>query len=153
MITFLRDKNLLCDFNVNLLNYNNHNLTNDFLDFLASNSFVPYILQLTRLTSHSKTLIENIFSDIISPEVISGKLPSITSDHLSQFMVVPKNVSVNFIKTRLILLKEIGLMLTKKTLFLITFLLNSMQHLQNVDYSTESFLNKINSLLSNYAPL
>ena len=24
---------------------------------------------------------------------------------------------------------------------------------QNVDYSTESFLNKINSLLSNYAPL
>ena len=92
MITFLRDKNLLCDFNVNLLNYNNHNLTNDFLDFLASNSFVPYILQLTRLTSHSKTLIENIFSDIISPEVISGKLPSITSDHLSQFMVVPKNV-------------------------------------------------------------
>ena len=35
---------LLVDFNVNLLNYNDHNLTNEFLDSLASNSFVPYIL-------------------------------------------------------------------------------------------------------------
>ena len=36
---------LLGDFNVNLLNYNDHNPTNEFLDSLASNSFVPYILQ------------------------------------------------------------------------------------------------------------
>ena len=33
---------LLGDFNVNLLNYNEHNLTNGFLDSLASNSFIPY---------------------------------------------------------------------------------------------------------------
>ena len=54
---------LLGDFNVNLLNYDNHNPT-EVLDFLASNSFVPYILQPTRLTSHSKRLIDNIFSII-----------------------------------------------------------------------------------------
>ena len=30
---------LLGDFNVNLLNYNEHNQTNEFLDSLASNSF------------------------------------------------------------------------------------------------------------------
>ena len=29
---------LLADFNVNLLNYNEHNQTNEFLDSLASNS-------------------------------------------------------------------------------------------------------------------
>ena len=57
---------LLGDFNINLLNYNNHNPTNEFLDSLAPNSFVPYILQRTRLTSYSKTLIDNIFSNIIS---------------------------------------------------------------------------------------
>ena len=34
---------LLGDFNINLLNYNFHNLTNEFLDCLASNSFLPYI--------------------------------------------------------------------------------------------------------------
>ena len=31
---------LLGDFNVNLLNYNKHNQTNEFLDSLTSNSFV-----------------------------------------------------------------------------------------------------------------
>ena len=48
-------------FNVNLLNYNGHNQTNEFLDFLASDSFITLILQPTRITSHSNTLIDNIF--------------------------------------------------------------------------------------------
>ena len=55
---------LLGDFNVNLLNYNEHNQTNEFLDSLASNSFIPFILQPTRITSHSNTLIDNVFSNI-----------------------------------------------------------------------------------------
>ena len=46
---------LLGDFNVNLLNYNEHNQTNEFLDSLASNSFISLILQPTRITSHSTT--------------------------------------------------------------------------------------------------
>ena len=33
------------EFNVNLLNYNGHTPTNEYLDFLASNSVIPYILQ------------------------------------------------------------------------------------------------------------
>ena len=53
---------LLGDFNVNLLNYNEHNQTNEFLDSLASNSFTPLILQPTRITSHSNTLIDKIFN-------------------------------------------------------------------------------------------
>ena len=61
---------LLGDFNINLLNYNNHNPTNEFLDSLASNFFVSYILQPTQPTSHSKTFIDNIISNIISPEAI-----------------------------------------------------------------------------------
>ena len=61
---------LLGDFNVNLLN--EHNQTNEFLDSLASNSFIPLILQPTRITSHSTTLIDNIFSNVIDPDIISG---------------------------------------------------------------------------------
>ena len=34
---------LLGDFNVNLLNYSEYNQTNEVLDSLASNSFVPLI--------------------------------------------------------------------------------------------------------------
>ena len=79
----------LGDFNVNLLNNNNHNLTSEVLDSLASNSFAPHILQPTRLNSHSKTLTDNIFFNIISPEAISGNLTSTISDHLPQFMIPP----------------------------------------------------------------
>ena len=70
---------LLGDFNIDLLNYNVHNPTNECLDSLASNSFLPYILQPTRIISHSKTLIENIFSNVILPDSLSGNLtaPSI----------------------------------------------------------------------------
>ena len=56
---------LLGDFNVNLLNYNEHNETNKFLDSLASNSFIPLVLQPTRITSHSNTLIDNIFLKLL----------------------------------------------------------------------------------------
>ena len=70
---------LLGDFNNNLMNCNVHNPTNEFLDSLASNSFLPYILQPTRMTSHSKTLIDNIFTNIILPDSISGNLSTISN--------------------------------------------------------------------------
>ena len=52
---------LLGDFNINLLNYNVHNETNEFLNSPVLNSFLPYILQPTRITSHSKILIDDTF--------------------------------------------------------------------------------------------
>ena len=76
---------LLGDFNVNLLNYNEHNQTNEFLDSLCSNLFIPSILQPTRITIHSNTLIDNIFSNVIDPDVISGNLTAIIFDHLLNF--------------------------------------------------------------------
>ena len=79
---------LLGDFNVNLLNYNEHNQTNEFLDSLASNSFIPLILQPTRITSHSNTLIDNIFSNVIDPDIISGNLTATISEHLPQFSII-----------------------------------------------------------------
>ena len=84
---------LLGDLYINLLNYNNHQLTNDFLDSLASNSFIPYILHHTRTTSHSKTLIDNIFSNLISHEIISGNITATISNHLPQFLFVPNIMS------------------------------------------------------------
>ena len=89
---------LLGDFHVNLLNYNEHNQTNEFLDSLASNSFIPLILQPTRITSHSNTLIDNIFSNVIEPDIISGNLTATISDHLPQFAIIPNifgNISGN----------------------------------------------------------
>ena len=84
---------LLGDLYINLLNYNNHQLINDFLDSLASNSFILYILHHTRTTSHSKTLIDNIFSNLISHEIISGNITATISNHLPQFLFVPNIMS------------------------------------------------------------
>ena len=52
--------------------YNEHNQTNEFLDSLASHSFIPLILQPPRITSHSNTFIDNIFSKVIDSDIISG---------------------------------------------------------------------------------
>ena len=48
----------LRDFNVNLLNYNEHNQANEFLDSVASNSFIPLMLQPTRIATHTNTSMD-----------------------------------------------------------------------------------------------
>ena len=80
---------LLGDFNIDLLSFNDHQLTNEFLHSLASNSFIPYILQPNRLTTHSKTLIDNIFSNLISHEAIPGNVTGAIFGHLPQYLFVP----------------------------------------------------------------
>ena len=62
---------LLGDFNINLLNYNDHQSTNKFLDSLALNSFIRYILQPNRILSHLKTPIDNTFPNVVPHEIIS----------------------------------------------------------------------------------
>ena len=87
---------LLRNFNVNLLNYCEHNQTIEFLDSLASTSFIPLILQPSRITSHSNTLINNI--NTLDPEIISGNFTISISDHLPQFTIIPNmfgNISDN----------------------------------------------------------
>ena len=84
---------LVEDFNINLLNYNMHQPANGFLDSLASDSIIPYILQPKRLTSHSKTLIGNIFPNIVSSEIISGNLTTTISHYLHQPLFAPNTLS------------------------------------------------------------
>ena len=84
---------LIGDFNINLLNYNEHQPRNNFLDPLASNSFTPYILDPTRITSHSKSLVDNIFSNDIFQEIISGNITATISDHSNQLSFVSNILS------------------------------------------------------------
>ena len=78
---------LLGDFNVDLMKYDNHHSTNEFLDSLSSHLFLPHITQPTRIRDSSKTLIDNIFSNTLIENTISGNL---TSNHLPQFIILPK---------------------------------------------------------------
>ena len=52
--------------------------------------FLPYIIQPTRVTSNSKTIIDYIFSNIISTDIISGNLTAAISIHLPQFLIAPE---------------------------------------------------------------
>ena len=68
----------------------------------ASNYFIPYILHPPRITSHSKTLIGNIFSNVISPEITSGNITATISDHYPNVHLylilcqipLPKNLTI-----------------------------------------------------------
>ena len=51
------------DLNINLINYQNHHLTGQFLDGMYSNMFFPLITRPSRITSHTATLIDNIFAN------------------------------------------------------------------------------------------
>ena len=113
------------DFKINLLNYDQNISANKFLDSLSSYLFLPHILQPIRVRGNSKTLIDNIFLNAISPDIISGNLISSTLDHLSQFLL-----ALNIFSTPQALrhMRETGLNLTKKTLPLTTFQLIGIRY-------------------------
>ena len=75
-------------FNVNLLNDNEHNPTNEFLDSLASKKCTLLILQPTRI-NHSNAIMDNIFSNVADPDIISGHSTGTISDHLPPFAIIP----------------------------------------------------------------
>ena len=80
---------LLGDFNIDLLKYEHQKATNEFIDSRSSNMVLPYIIKSSRITSHSESIIDNIFSNYISQEIISRNLTSTISDHLPQFIIAP----------------------------------------------------------------
>ena len=145
---------LLGDFNVNLLNYNEPNQTNEFLDSLASNSFIPLILQPTRITSHSNTLIDNVFSNVIDPDIISGNLTAIISDHLPQFAITP-NMFSNTLGNKSNIYEKGWSKFDQENFILDYFFVDWEDLLKtdelNADDSTKMYLDKINMLLGTYA--
>lgn len=78
------------DFNINLLNYDKHPLTEDFINTLGSFFLEPHILKPTRITSHSSTLIDNIFFNSIEYQTISGNLLHDLTDHLPNFLIIER---------------------------------------------------------------
>ena len=62
------------DFNFDLLNWVTHSKTEEFFNLLGSYYFLPHILQPTRITDHSATLIDNIFFNSTDHHTISGSI-------------------------------------------------------------------------------
>ena len=127
-----------------------------FLDSLASNSFMPLILQPTRITSHSNTLIDNIFSNVIDPDIISSNLTATISDHLPLFAIIP-NMFGNISGNKYNIYERDWSKFDRENFILDYFSVDWEDLLKidelNADNSTKIYLDKINMLLDTYAPL
>ena len=79
---------MLAEFNVDLLKYDYHPKTNEFLEFLSSHIFIPHIIKSTRVSSDSKTLTDIYFSNILTLNFFSGNLTAKTFNNLLQFTML-----------------------------------------------------------------
>ena len=74
---------LMGDYDVNILNYDSHSATAEFVEMLYSHAFLPLINRPTRITQNSATIIDNIFTNNIGEAEWghNGILVTDISDH------------------------------------------------------------------------
>ena len=93
-LSLKKDKNIHIsgDFNINLLNVSSHAGSSEFFDIMSSNHLLPTISIPTKLnTSGNHSLIDNIYTNVFNPDIISGNITFNVSDgHLPSFVIIPK---------------------------------------------------------------
>ena len=80
---------IMGDFNLDLTNYSTHQPTEDFVNISYAYGLCPLIDQPTRISSHSSTLIDNIFTNNSTNISASGIIYADISDHLPLFQITP----------------------------------------------------------------
>ena len=88
-----KNKNIFLtgDFNFNLLNTDCDTNVSKFLDIMTDKLLLPVISLPTRVINSSKSLIDNIFTNVLNPDIISGNIAVGISDHLPSFLIIPKS--------------------------------------------------------------
>ena len=114
------------------------------------------VLEPSRITSHFNTLIDNIFSNIIHPDIISGNLIATISDHLSQFSII-SNMFSNVLGNKSNIYERDWSKCDRETFILNYFSVDWDNLLKtdelNAENSARMYLDKINMFLDIYAPL
>ena len=77
------------DFNIDLLKYESSNFSNRFSEQMFTSSFFPLITKPTRITQHTSTLIDNIFTNDLDQvqSNSNGLIFTDISDHLPIFHI------------------------------------------------------------------
>ena len=142
------------DFNINLVNYDSHPETNDFINLMVSHYLLPHILHRPRAADHPATIIDNIFSNVLEFDTLSGNLLTKISDHFPQFLVI-KNVAVAYKNCSLF---QYDYSKSTEHLFLKDFkklpwedILNNQN--SNINVKCDRFYEKIYSTVIHHAPL
>ena len=88
------------DFNIDLLKLDNFPSYLEFYNLMTSNDFLPQIINPTRVTTNTSTVIDNIYTNCHENNQSSGNILLSISEHFSQFTsVVRKKIdfkNVNF---------------------------------------------------------
>ena len=81
------------DFNIDLVKFDLNNNTNEYLNTVLKNGFIPTILLPTRVTNHACTLIDHMhyFSRNNRIQIASGNLMTDMSDHFANFIILYSN--------------------------------------------------------------
>ena len=141
---------IMGDFNINLLNYDDKNTAN-FLDTMFSYSYLSFINTPTRVTGHSKTLIDNIFYNKPMLNITAGNISSVISD-LIQFLIEPSSTNAKLEQTCKLqqCYKNFDKTKFKNDLCKISW----KEHCSNPDSNValEHFLQIINKLQDKHAP-
>ena len=154
MFSKIGNKNIfICgDTNIDLLKHNNHRSTEDFLNTLHGMSLLPSITRPSRITTHSATLIDNIFTNVMD-NTISGLLISDITDHLPVFTVFNSNYRHKIDKQksyrRVRTIEAISLLKQE----LCTQSWDSIYSEEDVDGAYDTFLSIFRSLYDKHCPV
>ena len=123
---------------------------------MMTNLLLPSIILPTRINTVNNTLIDNIFTNDIHPELVSGNLSTGISDHLPSFLVIPKQ-NQNFLPKKHNIMKRDRRNFSKEDFVLDYLAINWDETLEldeeNTNHTFNRFLNKINDLLDKHMPL
>lgn len=82
-----KDVFIMGDINIDLLKYIDHPKTNDYLEDIFSQGFIPLITKPSRITNHSATLIDHIYTNKRETHSSSGIVITDLSDHFGIFSI------------------------------------------------------------------
>ena len=147
---------LMGDFNLDLIKKDSKSSISDFYNIMCSYFFAPFILQPTRVTETSQTLIDNIFLNSFEYSTFSGNITAQISDHLIQFVVlndliVPlRHQNTNQFKRNF---KNFDKVKFKEDISNIDLNALFSQYENDVNSLFNSFFEAINTILDKHAPL
>ena len=145
------------DFNYDLLDVSSHNTTFDFFDTMMSNFLLPTITLPTKINRINNTLIDNIFTNQIHPEMVTGNLTINLSDgHLPSFLMIPRQNQIHLPKKHNMYTRNLKKLDHEK--FILDYHdinWDEVIDIENNDPNTamENFLQTFNKLLDKHTPL
>ena len=122
---------------------------------MLANLIMPLILIPTKINTKNDTLIDNIFTNQLDPDSISGNLTvNISDGHLPSFMITHKKNYKHFPKKHNLFTRDLKNF--DKENFLLDIAAISWDNLvdpEDANKSLDLMIAEINKLLDKYAPL